>query len=531
MKFKGSLYGAAAALSLILLTVAASAESRSPWFGWGDDEPNYNRSGTYTMHNQGALESHLVGRTPLLAVVALHQQHVTAYDAQGKMLEGGISSGTSGLETPAGIFSVVQKEVEHHSNLFDDALMPYMQRITWTGISLHVGVLPGYPASHGCVRLPDRFAWQLFETSKVGMRVILVRDDIIPAEVPQPAMFSAAASKSDGDVQGRLKSLASQKSQEADAATRRLKDLKTAASKKANEAAAAEKAMHAAETGLANAQEELKAAEHTVETADTPERTTQAHLTKNQAAAKVDAAQAKLDAAKQEAQSKSEASEKAEQEAQAVAGEAAAARDAADEARLDQSPVSVFISRKTQRLYVRKNYIPVYEAPVLIKDADKRIGSFVFTALDYKGSGGTMRWNMVSMYKDALNIEPAEQAYKGKGKVSTEPAAPADVASAQAALSRITVTPEAQEYISRVLLPGSSLIVSDEGMHSETGKDTDFIVIMPGEPMGGLMSRNKPSSQKEIADGFFGGWSFSSPSSSSRSRRSGSRGRSEDDFR
>ncbi len=529
MKSKGSLYGVAAAISLSLVTLAIPATARSPWFGSEDDDSDSRsgQGGTYTMHNQGALDSHLVGRTPLVAVAGLRQQHITAYDAQGKMLEGSISSGTSGLETPAGIFSVVQKEVEHHSNLFDDALMPYMQRITWTGISLHVGVLPGYAASHGCVRLPDRFAWQLFETSKVGMRVILVRDDIIPAEVPQPAMFSAAGSKSDGDLASQLRSQASQKSQDAEAATRRLKDVKAAATKKASEAAAAEKALHAAEAGLASAQEELKAAGHTVETADTPEHTTQAHLVKNQATAKVEATQAKLDAAKQEAQSKTEASEKAEQEAQAAAAGAAAARDAADEARLDQSPVSVFISRKTQRLYVRKNYIPVYEAPVLIRDSDKRIGSFVFTALDYKGASGTMRWNMVSMYKDALNIEPADQAYKNKGKVSTEPAAPADVTSAQAALARITVTPEAQEYISRVLLPGASLIISDEGMHSETGKDTDFVVIMPGEPMGGLTSRHKPSSEKEAGDGFFGGWSFNSEQP--HSRRSGARSRSFDD--
>ena len=136
MKSKRSLYGAAAALTLGLASMAIPASARSPWFDWGEDEPNNARSGTYRMHDQGPLDGNLVGRTPLLVVAALHQQHVTVYDAQGKMLEGSISSGGNGTETPAGIFSVVQKEVEHHSNLFDDALMPYMERITWTGISL-----------------------------------------------------------------------------------------------------------------------------------------------------------------------------------------------------------------------------------------------------------------------------------------------------------------------------------------------------------------------------------------------------------
>jgi hypothetical protein len=531
MKSKVSLYGAVAALSLSLASLAVPAAARSPWFDW-DEQERTPQSGSYTMHDQGPLDSRLVGRTPLLAVAALRQQHITVYDAQGKMLEASISSGTSGVESPAGIFSVVQKELEHHSNLFDDALMPYMQRITWTGISLHVGVLPGYPASHGCIRLPDRFAWQLFETSKVGMRVILVRNEITPVDISQPEMFSAAGMKSDSDLPSRLKSLASQKSQEFEAASRRLKDAKQAASKKASEAGAAEKAVRAAEAALANAQADLKSAEHAVETADTPERTAKAQTQKNQATAKVEAAQAKLDAAKPDAQSKSEASDKAEKEAQAAAAEAAAAHDASEEARLDQSPISVFISRKTQRLYVRKNYIPVYEAPVLIRDADKRIGSFVFTAFDYKADPGKMRWSVVSMYKDALNVPPAEEDYK-KSKVSTEPAVPADITSALSALDRITVTPEAQQYISRVLLPGASLIISDEGMHSETGKDTDFIVVMPGEPMGGLMSRNKPSSEKNFGDGFFGGWSFSSPRSQPpRGRRSGNRdGLFDEDYR
>ena len=93
-----------------------------------------------------------------------------------------------------------------------------------------------------------------------------------------------------------------------------------------------------------------------------------------------------------------------------ASAETAKARDAADEAQLDLSPVSVFISRKTQRLYIRKNNMPVFEAPVTIRDADKPIGSFVFTALDYNGASGATRWNVVSMYKNAANVVPAEAA-------------------------------------------------------------------------------------------------------------------------
>jgi len=105
--------------------------------------------------------------TPVMAVVALAEQRVTIYDISGKILRASVSTGQTGYETPVGIYSVLQKEAEHYSNLYDDASMPFMQRITWSGIALHAGVLPGYPASHGCIRLPYTFAEELFDLTKV----------------------------------------------------------------------------------------------------------------------------------------------------------------------------------------------------------------------------------------------------------------------------------------------------------------------------------------------------------------------------
>ena len=96
---------------------------------------------------------------------------------------------TTGRETPAGIFSVIQKVEEHYSNLYDDAFMPHMQRITWSGIALHGGVLPGRPASHGCVRLPFDFAGRLFDVTAMGMRVIVAPTDVVPAELAHPLLF------------------------------------------------------------------------------------------------------------------------------------------------------------------------------------------------------------------------------------------------------------------------------------------------------------------------------------------------------
>src|SRR6185436_8379295 len=108
-----------------------------------------------------AIQSRSAG-DPVIAIVSLRSQRITVYDSKGWILRAPVSSGSKGRETPAGIFSVIQKDEEHYSNLYDDAFMPHMQRITWSCIALHGGVLPGRPASHGCIRLPFDFAEQLF---------------------------------------------------------------------------------------------------------------------------------------------------------------------------------------------------------------------------------------------------------------------------------------------------------------------------------------------------------------------------------
>ena len=93
-----------------------------------------------------------------MAIVSLRSRQITVYDANGGTLQAPVSSGEKGRETPAGVFSVIQKNADHYSNIYDNAWMPHMHRLTWSGIALHGGPLPGYAASHGCVRLPFAFA-------------------------------------------------------------------------------------------------------------------------------------------------------------------------------------------------------------------------------------------------------------------------------------------------------------------------------------------------------------------------------------
>jgi len=126
---------------------------------------------------------------PIMAIVSIKTQQITFYDGEGWILRAPVSTGTRGRETPAGVFAVLEKDVDHHSSLYDDASMPHMQRITWNGIALHGGPLPGYAASHGCVRMPFRFAEDLFDKTRIGMRVIISPDDAAPAEISHAALF------------------------------------------------------------------------------------------------------------------------------------------------------------------------------------------------------------------------------------------------------------------------------------------------------------------------------------------------------
>src|SRR5262249_24887418 len=194
----------------------------------------------------------------------LAEQRVTIYSAKGKIMESPVSSGQTGLETPAGIYSIVQKEEDHHSNIYEDGSMPFMQRITWTGIALHGGVLPGYPASHGCVRMPEPFARRLFPLTEIGMRVVVVRNDIAPADITHPTLFIPAevrretllaGSTSERVAAGQtgsdalpgssqlqtLKAQAATKSAEADAATKKAATARQIATKRASEAANADR--------------------------------------------------------------------------------------------------------------------------------------------------------------------------------------------------------------------------------------------------------------------------------------------------
>ena len=123
-------------------------------------------------------------RGPVLLVVSLATQRAVVYRNGIPIGITTVSTGRPGYRTPTGVFTVLQKHVEHYSNLYNNAPMPYMQRLTWGGVALHGGNLPGYPASHGCIRLPHEFARLLYGVTRVGMTVIVTNDRTVPRVAP-----------------------------------------------------------------------------------------------------------------------------------------------------------------------------------------------------------------------------------------------------------------------------------------------------------------------------------------------------------
>src|SRR5258706_5402251 len=198
-----------------------------------------------------SVESRSAG-DPLMAIVSLRNQRITVYDAKGWILRAPVSSGSKGRETPAGIFSVIQKVEDHYSNLYDDAYMPHMQRITWSGIALHGGVLPGRPASHGCIRLPFDFAERLFDATAMGMRVIVAPADVAPVELSHPLLFKPKPGAG---------AMAATRTAEVQEAARKATEARLAAVTAFREASQARVPVRAAENLQRRAEAQLTAAE------------------------------------------------------------------------------------------------------------------------------------------------------------------------------------------------------------------------------------------------------------------------------
>jgi lipoprotein-anchoring transpeptidase ErfK/SrfK len=469
---------------------------------------------------------------PMFFVISLGRQHVSVYSNGGLYARAPVSTGRPGHPTPMGLFTIIGKERLHHSNIYSGAPMPYMQRITWSGVAMHEGVLPGYPASHGCIRMPHEFAQRIFGLTQGNERVIVTREDIapapfsharlpVPALLPEPgpereasisvrilqnALSSGGASQTSGaekvsvkadgsearpegearkllnphDFAVAMKAKAAKNAQEAAAAAN---PARIAISAKAKEMQAASVDLRKAMVALINAKDRLEGVERQLQKASGDEAVNAANTAKAEAEAKVKEAEAQVETVKRAKAQKDDEWGAALQAYKDLDGVQRAAAEGVKFWNRRLSPVSIFISRKTQRLYVRQNNAKVFDVPVAIRDPEKPFGTHLYMAMPpEKGSGADparLRWLVLTLPESSLDTDRPRRRHSQYYDLDDEdaPRTPAPAVSASAALDRIEVPADVAEKISQMVWAGGSIIVSDSGISRETDDDTDFIIL------------------------------------------------------
>lgn len=413
---------------------------------------------------------------PIMAIVSIKSQQVTFYDAEGWILRAPVSTGVKGRETPAGVFAVIEKDIDHHSTMYDDAWMPHMQRITWNGVALHGGPLPGYAASHGCIRMPFGFAEKLFDKTRIGMRVIIAPNDAEPVDISHPALFTPKA-----DAIAAAPARAEALARDAVEAAKAADEAKKAAAAALRETASLSASLRKLEQLKVRADAELALADRRLAAAKTDDGRAKAEDVKQKAAARAAELAGQLASARADATSKPAAAAAAKDAARAAEARKVAAAKAANDAKLALEPVSIYISRATQKVYVRRNthrpapdgggeVFDSFEAPVTIRDPFRPIGTHVFTAVARNDAG--LRWS-------AVTIDDADDA---KG-----------------ALDRIALPQEVLDRIAPTALPRSSIVISDEPLSAETNYRTEFVAVLSNQPQGGFITR-KPTTDVLVAD-------------------------------
>jgi hypothetical protein len=455
-----------------------------------------------------------IPKGPLQIFISLNNEELHLYRDGALVASAPVSTGVPGHPTPLGVFDVIQRDRFHHSNIYSNAPMPFMQRITWSGVALHEGEGVGHPASHGCIRMPHQFAARLWMMPTLGMRVVITRSPLAPVDFADPHLFvhkteaevSAAApaqpvktaQSSDGSKTDAASSLSSRPADPApnaapaataaDPPSRSLGTASTIAPWGAGPVAAVVTQSSAPGNALSAGATPV-AEQSTTSLAAAPANAAPATPAADSAISPPAAPKASADTLR---------GTDATQAVPLVAPDGAVpvppARPPAlaETAAASHGPISIFVSRKTMRIYVRQHFAPLFEAPITITDPQQPLGTHVFSALDYLSDGATFRWNAVSLpgeTRKTVRIIERDRRFEGYGygygygrarriertEQVFEPGPPPQTP--QQALARIEIPQDVIDRISELMVPGSSLIVSDQGLGPETGEGTDFIVV------------------------------------------------------
>jgi hypothetical protein len=428
---------AIALITSLAVTTAASPAAAAYWYGGGHKHHTAHKS------HEAKAADHIdrepfgqIQKGPLQIFISINQQKLHLYSDGVHVADTSIATGVPGLPTPLGVFSVIQKQVFHRSNIYSGAPMPYMQRITWSGVAMHEGESIGHRASHGCIRMPHDFAVRLYRLTKLNTRVIIANSELKPTEFADPHLF----------VHKEIPPEVASPVDPVDPVDNGVEPVV---------AKSAELAAHA----------------------NTLTLLVQSDVVTPQAAPP---------AIKPDQRTES-AAPGADPGASGVAAPPTSPTptELAKAAAAKQTPISIFISRKRQRLYIRQDFAPLFDSAVTIAQPDAPLGTHVFTALEFTGPERTiLRWNVVSLPGELpKHVRYVEERRDRHGRVrrrdiEEERAGDTPLSQGPAQLfERIEIPPEVSEAIAQMIIPGSSLIISDQGLGDETGEGTDFIVV------------------------------------------------------
>jgi lipoprotein-anchoring transpeptidase ErfK/SrfK len=368
------------------------------------------------------------GRAQLQAIISIHDQRLTLYADGMPIAQSTVATGVPDHPTPTGIFSVIQKQRYHVSNIYSGAPMPFMQRITWSGVALHLGVVPGHPASHGCIRLPEAFARQLWVTTKLGARVVIVRDEVAPVPFEHQRLFAFRPPPPPP--------VTPPPAVQPDTPT-----------------------SEGPPAGVTPARE-------TSENQVTPNGQFSPDQSERPRTNAVQLAAADLTP---------------KTTLPATTGTSVPDLALSKPSELKPGPIAVFISRKEGKLFVRKGFAPLFEVAVKIDRPPQPLGTHLYTALGVKEDGANLRWNLLTMQTSPVverrDYESRSSRRSGRKDREAPVVQALPVSSAAEALERITIPEDALQRISELMSPGASLIISDYGLGGETGEYTDFIVV------------------------------------------------------
>ncbi|OCJ67866.1 hypothetical protein A6U97_03900 [Agrobacterium tumefaciens] len=384
----------------------------------------------------------------LQIVVSKSDQSLALYENGEIVATSKVSTGKAGHETPSGIFSILEKRKYHESNIYSAAPMPFMQRLTWSGIALHEGKVPNYPASHGCVRLPSKFAQSLFGETRYGVHVIITDRPVSLRSVQHSALFEPRDDADDGklllsDVELRPATFDAALGTVEVAVNEKTQAIKPMAKGKEpsplriliTRRGEREKVMDIqavlTRLGFDAGAPDGYTGEMTISAVNGFKRwkglkTTGPLLTDDFVAALY-----------------------------ASAGE-------------DHPP--------NGQIMVRQDFKPLFEAAIDIKDPEVALGTHFFEAIAVNRTAGTAEWNGVTLE----NHLPAA-ARKRLGITVTE--APGGFDQLSAVLDRLEIPAEIRSRIEKELSTGSSITVSDLSHQMETGMGTDFITVTKEGPV------------------------------------------------